>query len=216
MKRTVLLAGIALALVLVIVMAWTQQAAATGPLTQTDFPTEQDPGPPVYTRIEPFPPHVYSDGQWAAIVFYREPGCVPAGFNLLLLIDPNSFGCAMTIHGTHFWEGEPYAVIPPYMATLSGDGAVPVWFVPTSVMEPALQDGVLTIGELASLSGLVTGYASHFNEMVQPMPLPGEPGGNPNPKKSLSAHGQLTDGRTFNLHTTSVGANIKTVQIHFQ
>lgn len=72
----------------------------------------------------------------------------------------------MAIHGTHFWEVEPYAVIPPFMATFSGDGAVPVWFVPMSVMEAALQDGVLTIGELTGLSGLLVGYASRFNLSV--------------------------------------------------
>ena len=44
------------------------------------FP-EETPGPPYYARIS-------SEGapqtaQWAAIVFYRDPSCVPSDFNLL-------------------------------------------------------------------------------------------------------------------------------------
>src|SRR5262245_37510173 len=66
----------------------------TAPSTSVtlQYPSE-DPGPPFYALIERgFVPHT---DDWAAIVFVRDPGCVPPGFNLLeQLAVPQAFGCA--------------------------------------------------------------------------------------------------------------------------
>jgi hypothetical protein len=51
----------------------------------THYPSEKDPGPPFYARIERG--FVIQDGTTAAIPFYRGPACIPPRFNLLNLFD---------------------------------------------------------------------------------------------------------------------------------
>lgn len=215
MKRYWLL--LAFALLLATTLLVTSALAETG-LVRTTWPSAEDPGPPFYARIEPAPPHVYNDGEWAAIVFYRDPGCVPGGFNLLSFFDaPAAFDCRLTVHGASLWQDAPFNGAPK-IVTSSGDGAVPVWFVPVDAIDQALQDGVLTIGELAGLEGLLVGHADHFNETLHPHPLPPElgGGGHPNPKLILDAHGRLEDGRRFKLHITSVNDEVRAIQIQFR
>lgn len=210
-----------LLLTFVLILATTllvTSALADAGLVRTTWPSAEDPGPPFYARIEPAPPHVFSDGEWAAIVFYRDPDCVPADFNLLFFFDPpTAFGCALTVEGASLWQGAPFNGAPK-IVTSSGSGAVPVWFVPVSAIDPALQDGVLTIGELAGLEGLLVGHAYHFNETLHPHPLPPElgGGGHPNPKLILNAHGSLEDGRRFKLHITTVNDEVRAIQIQFR
>lgn len=179
-------------------------------LVRTTFPSAEDPGLPFYTRIEPFPPHVFGDGEWSAIVFYRDPGCVPADFNLLLFFDaPAAFACPLTVEGAHFWPGEPFAAALK-MARLSGAGAVPVWFVPVDAVQQAIQDGVLTIGELAGLEGLLVGHATRYNETLHPI------GGHQSPMLTLNAQGSLEDGRRFDFHLTEVKGEVKAIRINFR
>jgi len=215
MKRYWLL----LAFALISVMAlFISPALAQGGLVRTTWPSAEDPGPPFYARIEPAPPHVYSDGEWAAIVFYRDPGCVPGGFNLLSFFDaPAAFGCPLTVHGASLWQGAALSGAPK-IVTSSGDGEVPVWFAPVGAIQQALQDNVLTIGELAGLAGLLVGHADHLNETLHPAPLPPElgGGGHPNPKLILNAHGTLEDGRRFKLHITTVNDEVRAIQIQFR
>ena len=217
MKRTVLLMGTMVAMILVVAMAWPQTATADDELVRTTWPSNDDPGPPFYARIEPGPPHVLHDGQWAAIVFYREPGCVPGGFNLLSFFDPGpAFGCNLTVHGASLWHGEPL-VGAPKVVTTQGNGAVPVWFVPVGAFFQAAQDGDVKIGELAALDGLVVGYAEQFDEVLHPAPLPPAlgGGGHPNPKLVQDAHGRLADGRTFSFHATKVRGELEAIRIAF-
>lgn len=218
MKRSYLIIGVGFLLTLAVVMAWAQVSAADNGLVRTTWPSVEDPGPPFYARIVPSPPHFLNDGEWAAIVFYRDPRCVPAGFNLLLFFDaPAAFGCPLTVHGASLWQDEPF-IGAPKIANSSGDGAVPVWFVPMVTADQAIQDGVLTIGELAGLEGLLVGHADGFNEVLHPSPLPPElgGGGHPNHKLTLNAHGQLEDGRQFNLHISEVRGEIESIQIQFR
>lgn len=214
MKRIVLLIGVALALSLVVTIASPQGAAAGGGLVRTEFPSAEDPGFPFYARINNFSPHVLDNGEWAAIYFYRDPNCVPADFNLLTFFDFAAFGCPLQVEGFDLWEVEPLSG-PPKIAISSGTGAVPVWFVPVGVLNRAIQDGVLTIGELAGLEGLLVGTADHFNEMHHPTPELGI-GGHPNPKIIMNAHGQLEDGRRFDLHITWLIGELQVVRIQFQ
>lgn len=218
MKRTILFTGVALALCLVVLTAWSQAAAANNGLLRTTFPSSEDPGPPFYARIEPNPPHVVTDGDWVGIYFHRDPSCVRADFNLLSFeIDfAGAFACSLKVSGAHYWEGEPHS-LPPKIRISSGDGAVPVWFAPVSAFQASIQDGVLTIGELAGLEGLMVGYADHFNEVLHPAIIPAlGGGGHPNRKLIVNAQGQLEDGRTFILHETVVKGEIKVVSIDFR
>jgi hypothetical protein len=215
MKRSYLLIAVTLALAMA--TAWSQTVAADGGLVRTTWPSAEDPGPPFYARIEPAPPHVFNDGDLAAIVFYRDPACVPVEFNLLFFFDPPAaFGCPLTVQGASLWHGEPL-IGAPKIATISGTGAVPVWFVPVDAVNQATQDGVLTIDELAGLDGRLVGQADQFNETLHPHPLPPElgGGGHPNPKLVQDAHGWLEDGRRFSLHVTQVHGEVMAIHIQF-
>lgn len=217
LRRMHFLIAVALLFALAITMAWSPSAAAGDGLTRTTFPSAEEPGAPFYARIEPEAPHILNDGEWAAIVFYRDPGCVPADFNLLSFFDPpRAFACPLTIHGALLWEGAPQSGAPK-IALSRGNGAVPVWFVPVGAIQQAMQDGVLTIGELAGLEGRLVGYADQFNEVLHPHPLPPElgGGGHPSPKTIISAQGQLEDGRSFSLHVTLIQGEIRAIQIQF-
>jgi len=216
MKKFSLLIGVALVLTLVAGTAWTQFVTADDGLVRTTWPSAEDPGPPFYARIVPAPPHVFDDGEWAAIAFYRDPACVPADFNLLQFFDvPAAFGCELVVTGSSLWQGEPFNGAPKIV---NSSGAAIVWFVPAAVIAQAMQDGVLTIGELAGLEGRLVGYADHFNETQHPHPLPPElgGGGHPNPKLVQNAQGQLEDGRRFSLHITEVNDELRAIQIRFR
>lgn len=191
-------------------------ALAEDGLTRTTWPSVEDPGVPFYARVEGT--NVVHDGEWAAIVFYRDPGCVPGEFNLLDFFDaPVAFGCSLTVEGSSLWLGEPF-VGAPKIAKVRGTGAVPVWFAPFSSFEAATQDGVLTVEELAGLEGLIMGTASRFGETLHPHPLPPELGGGGHnvPKITLTAHGQLDDGRAFSLAFTEVNDETRAVEIAFR
>jgi hypothetical protein len=196
-------------------------AASSQGLTRTVFPSPEDPGGPFYARTLDRPPFAIVDGGWAAIPFYRDPECLAANrpdFNLLLFFDvPAAWACPMTIHGFSLWAGEP-GVGAPHTLIAHGAGAVPVWFVPEEVFLGAVADGELTIGELASLSGRLVGLASHFEEVLQPAPLPPELGGGGHPvrKAKLNALGTLEDGRAFRVHVFALHGDSQNVQIQFR
>lgn len=192
-------------------------------LVRSTWPTQEDPGGPFYARIIPIPPHVFVDGGWAAIPFYRDPDCVPSDFNLLGFFDPPSelgpgaFMCPMTVHGFSLWHGAVGNGAPHTVVT-HGAGAVPVWFVPEQEVMAAIADGVLTIGELAALPGLLVGHASFFSEMLEPHPNPPEFGGGGHlvPKVVLNSRGTLEDGRRFDFRLTGVDDRVQSIRIQFR
>jgi hypothetical protein len=133
------------------------------------FPSPQDPGGPVYTTIERgLDLH---DGPVAAVLFYRDPSCVPGDFNLLDGQDlagfpdnPRAFACPLTVDGFGVWkQGPPADVVPRHVLT-RGTGAVPVWFVAWPELQAAMADDLLTVGELRTLPSLQMSYAIHFEE----------------------------------------------------
>ncbi len=160
------------------------------------------PGIPGYARVER--PFVYHTDEWAAIVWYRAPECVPGGFNLLDLFDiPGAFGCPLTVSGFELWINGPGLDAAP-RHTVSSSLAVPVWFVPWPVLQAALVDDVLTIAELDSLSPL-KGIADTFHENLHPSVGPGGlPGGAKVPHLAITASGVLPDGRSFQYQFTAV------------
>jgi hypothetical protein len=155
---------------------------------------------PFYARIES--DGVPHDSEWAAIIFYRPPECIPAGFNLLDFFDiPGAFACGPhTTEGFSIWKN-PETDSAPIQSKLFGLGAVPVWFVPWPALESAMSDGSLTIGDLGSLSPLV-GSASFYEETLHPS------GGDHPSMIELVARGVLEDGTPFAVHSNSTDAKL--------
>lgn len=191
-------------------------AASSAGLVRSTFPSAQDPGPPFYARIEPHPPPFFIVDGWAVVQFYRDPTCIRANFNLLAFFDPPAaFGCPLVVKGFALWRGEPL-VGAPKIAVSHGSGAVPFWFIPADAALAAVEDGVLTIGELAALPGRIAGHAAHFKERLHPTPAPVGGGGHPNQLLVQDARGTLEDGRGFQYHLTKVKGEVKTIRLRFQ
>jgi hypothetical protein len=184
-------------------------------LVRSTWPTDDDPGMPFYTRIEPVPPHVYMDSGWAVVPFYRDPGCVPGGFNLLQFFDFEAFGCPHTVHGHSLWHGAVGAGSPQLV--VAQGSSVPMWFVPEEAMMEAMADGILTLGEIEALPGLVKG-AGFFHETHQPHPLPPEMGGGGHriPKMVIDARGTLEDGRRYSFHLTRADDLVRSIRIRIR
>jgi len=98
---------------------------------------------PYYARLERGGVHHTDD--WAGIVFYRPPACIPEDFNLLDFFDiPRVFDCnPPTTDGFAIWEHGPGIDAAPLLVELHGLGAVPVWFVRWPVLQAAIADDTL-------------------------------------------------------------------------
>jgi hypothetical protein len=142
---------------------------------------------------------IYHTDDWAAIVFYRPPTCIPIDFNLLDFFDiPGAFGCTPpTTDGFSIWEHGPGIDSAPKLVELHGLGAVPVWFVRWPALQAVLGDDVVTIAELASLQPLI-GSASSYHETLRPSE------GVKVSTIEFNARGRLADGRAFQLEATAI------------
>ena len=148
---------------------------------------------PFYTRTES-PADVggfaYRTDEWAAIVFYRDPSCVPADFNLFQFYDfdfGRVFSCPPTIDGFSL-HVESQGVTPPKTSNLTGT-AVPIWFVPWDAeFQQAVTDGSLTMSELENMDGLVKGVATQFREILNSID------NHPAPKINITARGYILPG----------------------
>ena len=81
-------------------------------------------------------------------------------------------------------------------------GAVPIWFVNTAELATALQDDILTIGELMSLPSLRIGSATFFELTQQPGLLRRGLGTG---KIQLNATGTLLGGGSFEFRMRKMG-----------
>src|SRR5438034_6998022 len=170
-------------------------ALGTAAQAQIRLDVPEDRQPPFYATFgQGFLPHTE---EWAVVIFYRTPACVPVDFNLLDVFDapPRPFSCALHIEGFLLWRSlnDPYAA----EILLHGTGAVPVWFVRWPELQAAIADDELTIGELAALPSLLSGSASFFLESIR-NDIVQQRGGN----EALIASGTLTDGRSFQVEIT--------------
>ena len=162
-------------------------------------------GGPFYARIQA--DFVPTDGEWAAIVFYRDPACVPEDFNLLQFFDPppRPFWCHSYVTAFGITGDDPSA--KPVFTQLQGVEPVPVWFVSWLQLEVAMTDGLLTIGELETLPSLLVGYAAFYNEVQHP--------GVKQCHSSVEALGCLEDGRLFQYQMVEWNNILHQIRIHF-
>jgi hypothetical protein len=140
----------------------------------------------------------FSNGEWAVIIFYRSPDCIPADFNLNQFFHfpgndgPGAFACSPpTTTSIEYWASGPETDPAPLVAEMTGRGAVPVWFIALAEVEAALADGVVTIGELAESPSLLKGEAASYTELLHP----GQ--SNAQTLVQFAAEGTLEDGRSF-------------------
>lgn len=191
------------------------QPAAQAGLTRITSPSAELPGPPFYARTAPPPEPIYIVDGWAVIQFYRDPACIRGNFNLLQFFDPPAaFGCTLLVEGFAL-RGDDGPV--PKVVRQRGIAPIPFWFIPADAVLAAIQDGVLTIGELADLPGRLVGYATSFNEMQHASAPPAfGGGGHKNPMLSQSALGTLEDGRRFEYHLTEIGVEVRAIELRFE
>jgi hypothetical protein len=158
-----------------------------------------DQGPPFYSPVfmggaAPPSGFVPTDGEWVGIHWYRDPSCVPAAFNLLRVIDyPAAFDCSLTITG-EVWRHQATDPVP-FQEHYAEAGEVPIYFVRLSELMTASGDGALTIGELQGLPSRLVGHASFYRSVIHNSNQASGHG-----HETLSARGQLTDGRSFQFH----------------
>jgi hypothetical protein len=176
--------------------------SVTGAPVRLTFPG-QDPGPPFYSEMAG--DFLFHTEQEAAVVFWRQPECVPDDFNLLVNLDltpafpdgpPRPFLCPLTVEGVSTWH-DPATDPFPYQVQVRGSGAVPIWFVAWPELQGAIGDGMLTIAELAGLPSLQIGYASFYQESVR-----NSTQGQRHPSSSTVARGTMADGGVFRLHVS--------------
>lgn len=213
MHRTLVIGGL-LALSAIAPSTAAADHDGTHGLVRTTFPGGEDPGLPFYARVELLPPYVFNDGEWAAVVWYRDPTCVPEDFNLITVFDyERAFGCELTVRGSSLWHGAMFNGAPKQVH-LTGDH-VPVWFVPWSeVRDRATEGGELTLRQLSAMSGVVRGHADRYTEHLHPHPDPAiGGGGHPNPAMVIDASGTLEGGGDFGLHISWIRDEVRSVVI---
>ncbi len=187
-------------------------------LLQANVRTEvpPDPGPPIYSFVQRLldgSPYFIHDNQWAAVLFLRDPNCVPPTFNLLDLVDstpafpggpPQPFLCALTASGFAIWNnGPPPIDFVPIQDHMQGLGQVPAWFVSRADMEAAVADDNLTVPELLAIPSLVKGYATQYLHDNQPGGM--RPQGEGNGKLVVVASGRLENGQLFQIEWREMG-----------
>ncbi|MHC4493139.1 MAG: hypothetical protein ACYTDU_16115 [Planctomycetota bacterium] len=158
-----------------------------------DFP-EDFGGPPIYIRDV-----VDTDSGWAAVLFLRDPDC--AGDANLLEVNVAARNCALTSHGYVIRSLPPPN--PPDVFHAAGNEDMPVWLLSTEDYEDAVDNGVLTVGELEGTSSLVKGVADQFVEHTE-LTNAGF--------TKINSHGTLDDGRKFKVKLSSAGGT-ETVKV---
>lgn len=190
--RTLAMSALALATV-------TASALAQPPL-KLDFPS-MSPGIPAYARLELLIPDfdVPKNEHWAAIVFYRDPDCVPGDFNLGTFFDPpiggpGAFACELLVEGHELWANGPgLDPAPFYVLSRNLTPNLPVWFVSWPELRALFDTGQVTVTALRALPSLVRGWAWSFEERLHPNETAADPA------ITISARGRLEDGRLFAL-----------------
>lgn len=140
----------------------------------------------------------FGDGEQIVIVFYRSPDCVPPDFNMNQFFHfpgdegPGAFACTpTTTTAVETWANDPETDPAPLESQMTGRGAVPIWFFSDSDIASAMDDGVVTIGELQELPSRRVGTASTYEELLHPSQS------NEQSLVQIQASGTLEDGDDF-------------------
>lgn len=174
----------------------------------------EDPGPPFYTRVSPYPQlgnQVFTDGRTVAIPIYRDPACIPADFNLFQMYDPPSqagpgaFSCRTIVEGHYLIEANaPFGQIP-FMVHIRRGGQV--WFVDHDEFMARTADGILPWGRLAGeFTSLRIGMPDHFSELLRPRMEPEQ-------QVIISSWGRLDDGGRFRFNVNHRGSEVQSIVI---
>ena len=201
----------------VALMGTTLIGSATGQ-THIRLNVPQDNEPPFYARISGYEfigsENVFRTDEWAAIVLYRRPQCVPDDFNLLSFFDfsllgiPPASRCPLTVEGFEIWPAPPGPGLAPIQTVSRGLGAVPIWFVAWPEMQVLLSDRIVTITELESAATLRKGLAGFYHETLHP------PAVGPLAQAAqvgfitIEASGSLEGGEPFQFNATVSGLDL--------
>ncbi len=174
-----------------------------------DFPSVS-PGVPAYARIhlDIVDFNVPSDGEWSAVVFYRDPECIPVDFDLGQFFHlpgptgPGAFDCDLLVEGHELWTNGPG--IDPSPFYVRSRNLVPnqaIWFVRAEEINDIFDTGQVYIDEIESLPSLIRGYAWWFEEALYPEEQ------SSNPALTIRTQGVLETGGQFRLesHSTDGG-----------
>ncbi len=125
---------------------------------------------PFYARGADTPAEAYTDGETAVIAFYVDPAFSPPGFNLMNFYDPAvPEDTPFCVAGFEIWKNGPNTEdLAPMQVNLKNTGPMAIWFVSLAELQAAQADGIMTIGELASLPSLVKGTATFYTETLHP------------------------------------------------
>lgn len=184
-----------------------------GGVVRVSVPAD-DPGPPFYTRVSPYPEilnQVFTDGRTVAIPVYRNPACIPVDFNLFRMYDPPSasgpgaFGCPVLVEGDYLIEANaPFGQIPFHVNVR---GPAQIWFVDHDEFLARTTDGILPWGRLVhDFTSLRIGTADHFNEIHRPRR-------DPEHHLIISSRGSLADGGRFMFNVNHRGSEIQSIMI---
>jgi hypothetical protein len=185
--------------------------ASASPSIVLEVPDES-PGPPFWA-ISGNGGFIPNDGEWAAIPFLRELGCVPPAENLLVPTVPAPFFCTLTVRGHEHWETGPGIDLAPRQTQFLGLGAVPIVFALWTEVQAAAGGG-LSLNELLALPSAIVGSAGFYKE-TDILGISGPLGAGRGSYK-INASGTLADARTFSLHVDEVLGELKVVRIVFE
>lgn len=185
-------------------------ASGSAAVNTVAFP-EDDPGPPLYARVTAESNQIFSNGEYVAIPFYRDPDCVPRDFDLFQALHlpgpdgPGAFACPLTVSGRLLIESD--AAPGTFPIRVIARGPTPVWLVPWSDFQAATADGDFTMAELVALEPL-RGIADPFHEMLSPRPE--------NHHVVITSRGRLDDGRSFLFNVNHRGDQTQSILIRIQ
>lgn len=195
------LAAIAILSGLVLAPVAQAQPLPGQPAERLDFPVTS-PGVPAYARLELLIPgfDVPRSEQWAAVVFYRDPDCIPLDFDLgqfFHLPGPDglgAFACPLLIEGREIWENGPGSDLAPiYAYSRNAVPDLPIWFMAIDELQPLFDRGFVFIDEIEALPSLLRGKAWRFEESLYPNGAAASPG------LTLQANGRLESGGQFKI-----------------
>ncbi len=146
---------------------------------------EESGGPPWYPDISR--EYIPTDDGTVALLFWRDPGAVPADFNLLDLLDiPRAWQTPPLFKGVDFLASDAPPNVPPPSSYFRNTEAWPVYFIDRSELDAATTDDVLTIEELNAFASRRTGRADHAQSFIRQGQY-----------SATVASGSLDDGGTF-------------------